>query len=100
MTAKEYFKKYEQRIMSTTDDADYTKAASEIMLDMIKESKEILDLRHIKTDAGLISVIKELNQKWNAICNLFEKKHGVSPLIRNGYKKYWISQMPELTNLL
>lgn len=37
-----------------------------------------------------------MNDKWNVIVRLVEKDYGQSPLLRDGYKKFWINQIPEL----
>lgn len=58
---------------------------------------------HIKNDAlsyrfdviGM-SIIKEMNDKWNAIVRLLEREYGQSSIIRDGYKRVWIAQIPEL----
>lgn len=97
MRAVEYFNKYETRLIKNDDDG--LKAIGELMYELIIEAKTLSDARNVKTTGGSVAVLKELNNKWNAICNLFEKKYGVSPIIRDGYKKYWLKEMPILTEL-
>lgn len=45
-------------------------------------------------------MLLELNQKYNAICNLFEKTYGASPLVNSGFLTYWRKQIPELERYL
>lgn len=49
---------------------------------------------------AVIAVLKELNQKWNAICCMYEKKYGVSPLNYDAFRCYWMTAMPELAGKL
>lgn len=97
MKAKDYFEKYETRMMKNDDDG--LKAIGELMYELVIEAKTLINTRHVNTNSGSVAVLKELNNKWNALCNLFEKKYGVSPIIRDGYKKYWLKEMPILTEL-
>lgn len=50
----------------------------------------------MKRDDALRAVIRELNDKWNAIAGLFEKKQGASPIRRNAFWDEWVKQIPEL----
>lgn len=99
MKAKEYFEKYEQPIFE-----DYRENAltgiSNLLKEMMKETGDILSKRGVKQSKAAVAVIKEQNDKWNSICNMFEKKHGVSPLLRDGFKNYWLKEMPELAPLM
>lgn len=38
--------------------------------------------------------------KWNAICRMYEKKYGVSPLNYDAFRCYWMTAMPELAGKL
>lgn len=53
----------------------------------------------VKNEA-VIAVLKEINQKWNAICRMYEKKYGVSPLNYDAFRCYWMTAMPELAGKL
>lgn len=85
MKAIEYFEKYK----STTDDLSMYK----MLGDFSAEANDIVVNRHCQTDEAFVAVLKEQNQKWNAVVNLFEKNCGVSPIIRNGFLKYWNSKL-------
>ena len=98
MKAVEYFNKYESRMIQENDDG--LKAIGELLYEMVIEAKTLIEIRHVKSTQGSVSILKELNQKWNAICSLFEKKYGASPIIRDGYKKYWLKEMPRLNDYM
>lgn len=53
--------------------------------DMYNEMVGMIGTRHIQSDQAVVSIIREFNQKWNAVSNMFEKKYGVSPLVHNGF---------------
>ena len=98
MKAVDYFNKYESRLIQDNDDG--IKAIGELLYDMVMESKTLMNNRNVKTTLGIVSIIKELNDKWNAICRLFEKKYKESPIVRDGYKIYWLKEMPELNGYI
>lgn len=68
MKAKEYYQKYGKRIES--GDAH---ATVEMVNSLIAELKELLDIRNVKTDHGLLTAIRQINEKWNAIGRKFDK---------------------------
>ena len=68
MRAKEYYKKYGKRIESGD-----THATVEMVNEMMDELRGLLDARHVSTDTGLLNVINEMNEKWNAICRKFKE---------------------------
>ncbi len=79
MKAKEYFTKYQDM---KVDSEEY----ESFKYDFVDEVSEIIEARHVTTEAGLNGVINELNQKWNAIYNLFVKKCGESPIAYNEFR--------------
>lgn len=99
MKAKDYFEKYENAIIEDVK-GNSTSGISKLLIELSEEVEAIYRKRGGKSNCALIGVIKELNQKWNAIGALFEKRYGASPLKRNGFIKYWKNQLPELNQLL
>lgn len=99
MKAKEYFEKYDELIIKDQI-AGSVENTKKLIIELSDEVKDICEARHVKYDAAVVSVLKEQNQKWNAICSLYEKKYGVSPLYRNTFTEYWKHFMPELSEVL
>lgn len=95
MKAKELYAKYKSGILSS-DDQTSVQAVCDLIRDLSLEMKEIVSRRHIRHDSGAVAVILELNDKYNAICGLFEKEMGMSPIKRNGFLQYWERQIPAL----
>lgn len=94
MKAKEY---YEQIIAKNPQTADeMANAVGEVVEGLHQEAKDMIKQRKIKRGDALRAVIRELNDKWNAIAGLFEKKQGVSPIRRNAFWNEWLKQIPEL----
>lgn len=91
--AKEYYELYKVALMN---EEKTLKAISDLIIELNAEVKELQRLRHVKFDRGLIPILKETNQKWNAIVRLFEKEFGESPIRPDGYKIFWLREMPEL----
>lgn len=95
MKAKDYFAKYEQALASDNSD-ECSAAIAEMLNEMNSEVQNLLKVRHVKTDAGTFPIFKEMNQKWNAIVRLFEKKYGATPIVKDGFQLYWVRKMPQL----
>lgn len=100
MKAKEYFKIYEDRILDDAILNDSVEAAKSLLTDMWRELFDIVEKRNIKKNAALVGAIKEQNQKWNAVCNLFEETHGVSLLKRNAFGKFVELNIPQLKGMI
>lgn len=86
MKAKEYFEKYGTRL---ADPKESTNAAIEMFMEMADEVTKIAEQRHAKTDRAVISIIHEINDRWNAVASMIEKTPSVNVLIRNGFLKFW-----------
>lgn len=87
MKAKEYFAKYEEEIMKEATQTEVLTDGNmaKLYIEMFSEMKTIIEIRHIQNDNSLMSLIREQNDKWNAIERLFIKKYGVSPIAHNGF---------------
>jgi len=115
MKAKEYFDKYETVLidelisvnfeqygktpMEELSDNEFV-ATKNLLKDMVTEMEDICIKRNIVLQASFVSVLKEMNQKWNAISVLFKNKYGYSPLKKDGLKNYWILCFPEFEDSL
>ena len=95
MKAKEYFEKYGQDIWQEWQDPEVHRDGpmAKLYIEMSSELKNILDARHVNSDRGMLGVLREQNQKWNAIRNLLEKKYGKTPIQRNGFYFAWKDEM-------
>lgn len=88
MKAVDYFIKYKEIIL-TPD------GLTELILEMSNEIKEIA-IKRSSNDSVVISILKEMNQKWNSLGVLFEKEYRKPILVRNGFMNYWKSKIPGL----
>ena len=97
--AKESYDLYKDSLLS--DNSETVKnAATSLITDLLQEEIEISEQRRAKHSQAQIAIIRETNQKWNAIVSLFENEYGKSPIVRNGYRVYWLMKMPELIGKL
>ena len=87
MKAKEYFQKYDKPIWEEAHDpAIHTDGpTAKLYIDFALEMKELMKDRNVQFDRGVFSIIREQNDKWNAIRNMFIKKYGVSPISYDGF---------------
>lgn len=95
MKAKEYYAKYHDQLPSPNEKECFH-AISDLILELSGEVKTIASQRKAKTNQATIGIIREINDKYNAIVSLFEAKDGASPIKRDGFMSFWKKEMPEL----
>lgn len=96
MKAKEYYEQYGIAVLAESYHESKYDELTKLISAFLKEMKATLKERHVSTDRGTVAIIREFNNKWNALSAIFEKKHGVTPLNRNGFLKFMESEIPEL----
>lgn len=82
MKAKDYYKKYADRLLSP--DSSVT-AITELVKDFAAETKQIMDSRGARTDRACVAIINEMNDKWNALARMLP----VEVLKHNGWREYF-----------
>lgn len=120
MKASEYFAEYRKKLVKDEYDLkklveeegsveaaqakydEFIRAGlNELVSAMNAEVKEICAKRKCKFDAAGAAVIREMNDRWNAMIPMFEKYYGGRcPLKRNGFAKFWISEIPSLSKYI
>lgn len=95
MKAKEYYAKYKERVASL-DYNESIQAICEMIADLSAEAKATIDKRNVKTDCGCVAVLREMNDKYNAVCRMLEEEYKDPILARDGFLIYWRKQIPEL----
>jgi hypothetical protein len=95
LKAIEYANKYNEGLTSP-DENKRNEAIDGLIMDFMDELKQIMEARHISKNSGAVAVIKELNQKWNAV----NRKLSIPVLNEDGFKKIWLHKMPELEGQL
>lgn len=93
MKAKDYYK--------IIQDAPHTRAGleqavGEVVDKLNAEAKDIIKARRAIRGKAVYAVIREQNDKWNAIVALHEKEFSATPLLRNSFINAWLKVMPEL----
>lgn len=94
MKAKDYYKKIVEANPQTAD--EFGAITGEIVSGLNKEAKELIISRKAQRNDAVRGIVRELNNKWNAIVNLYEKDHDFSPFRRNAYWDCWVKEIPEL----
>lgn len=84
MKAKDYFNKYKNGLASENKDV-YVLTFREMYQEMFKECVATMHTRQTKRDDAVVSVFKEMNEKYNALCRLLAKEYGKSPIKENGF---------------
>lgn len=95
MKAKEYYAPIKKAIDAADKEA-FDLAIETMLICMVGEVENLRKKRNVRFDRGIFPIIKEMNDKWNAVVDLCEKDYGATPIIRDGYKKFMISEIPEL----
>lgn len=116
MKAKEYYEKYRRLIFEVEDGLKATTAngtavlvpreedalnqiAFDVFKEYMEESQKLAEKRKIFKPYGLKSLIEETNDKWNAMCSLFEKAYGETPFRRNGFRSLLLHTEPRFRTL-
>ena len=95
MKAKEYYAKYKDRIASV----DYTESLQgvcDMNHELCMEAKELVAKRKVRTDGGAVAVLRELNDKYNAVCMMVERDYGAPIIKKDGFMCFWRQLIPEL----
>lgn len=97
MKAKDYYEKYGEAILNEAlrDDGSI-EHLTDLVGGFLRETKDIIAIRRLKKDRSVVAVIKEQNEKWNALCAIFQKELGQEVLRRNGFMAYMKQEIPEL----
>lgn len=74
------------------------KTTEEIINKFIHEVSEIIKKRNARTDSAVSAVIKEQNNKWNAMVALFDKHNKTCPFNRNAIWDYFSKHIPQLND--
>ena len=98
MKAKEYYEKYAAELLS--EDHDTVKQAGEkLTREFMDEVSAISEKRKVSRPESLVDIIKELNQKWNALGSLFIKRDRRPVLAENGFMEIMQDQITKLLEL-
>lgn len=84
MKAKDYFDKYKNGLASEDRDT-YVLTFREMYQEMFKECVDTMHARQIKRNDAVVSIFKEMNERYNALCRLLAKEYGNSPIKENGF---------------
>ena len=99
LTAKEYFDKYETRILKASID-ELSAIIGEIWLQMSKEVYESCVASDLKEDKDIIDFMKAQNCKWNDFVDVFhEQTHTTNVLDKDKFIQLWVKRMPEMEEL-
>ena len=82
MKAKDYYQKYSERLLNPDS---CTTAITELIKDFAAETAQIMDKRKARTNKACVSIINEMNDKWNALARMFP----VEVLKYNGWRDYF-----------
>jgi hypothetical protein len=84
MKALEYYGLYESRL-TDLNHKEREIAAGELYVAFAKECLEIANARHAMKTESIRSILKEQGRKWDALCGIFDKNLGSSPIRRGGF---------------
>lgn len=100
MKASEYLEKFGDAVFKEWSESETeTKELAKLMHCFISEMQDAIKARNIKRDTAAVALIKEYNQKWNALAALFVKVYGHSVIRRDGFYntiRDEIKQLPPL----
>lgn len=91
MKAKEYYEKFKG--LAEAEDTEAGEICWSILMAFSDDMLEVCKVRNVKRNEAVVGVIKEQNQKWNAMIHIFEKKHGECMLAPNGFLHFWMKKL-------
>jgi hypothetical protein len=102
MKAIDYFNEYGDAVLRESIAGDEKDAISSLFRAFVREMKEIIYTKGVQTNRAVAAVVKEQNQKWNALCRLYEKKYGedLTPIKYNGFMNAIKDAIPEICRYL
>ena len=84
MKAKDYYEKYHVELEDATGLGN---ALTNMALELFYEVPEIMKIRHATSDSSFLSTMKEVDNKYKAICRMFKPpvltESGFKELINN-----------------
>lgn len=92
MKSQEYFEKYFENAKSIEEIAQN---GNSMFQDMLKEIDEIKKQRKVKTFDGTVGIVRELNDKWNAVAGKVERKFSEKVIKRNVVWNLLLSKVDE-----
>ena len=89
MTAKNYYTKYKNCFFVDNISIPVTEFTTRLVVeDFLREARKNADVHFAIRDGSLLSILEEQDGKWQALCRIFELKHGFSPLRKEDFT-YW-----------
>lgn len=95
MKAKELYHKYKDEIMAEHIGAS-NKGIAKLFGELTHDLRVILDTRKPASVGGMLACIEEVNEKYNAVARKFEADAKWPALRYNGFRDYWLAEVPEL----
>ena len=104
MKAKEIYAKYRLALFEVPDgremkisksgkvvhipktDDEYDGVLQQLWRELVDELNALLKQRKAGTDKAFLGAVNEINDKYNAVGELFIRDFGWSPLLRNGFR--------------
>ena len=96
MKAKEYAEQFEPIFYpmgKLPKELPSDDSISQLFIAFSNEFEAIFKSRNITNDKAVTAVIKELNQKWNALNKLFIKKYKWSAIREDAFITYWEKEL-------
>lgn len=98
MKAVDYFNQYGEMIFEEAVKGQH--ATMLVMFsEVYNEIETLCKTRNAVKDSAKVSAVKEVNQKWNKIRDLFIKKYTASPLQKDAIQKVFIKNNPSFEGL-
>ena len=104
MKAKEIYEKYRPMIFEVPDGREMKISSSGKIVHIPKTDEEYDDVLHqlwqemvdelsALLKKAFLGAVNEINDKYNAVVNLFERDYGWSPFVRNGFRIQILSRV-------
>lgn len=80
MKAIDYYQKHGKEVIQEFKAGDEKlEAGVQLLREFLRGTDDIIKARKAVKDRALVSIFREQNAKWNALCSIFQKKTGYAP---------------------
>ena len=69
-------------------------AIGHIFVDLAEEALDIAKKRNVVRINSFVSILREQNDKWNAMIRIYEKRHRFAPFTPDGFAIMWERYIP------
>ena len=89
MKAQDYVDKYLNDFNEATDEKSAKELSFTVFMEFCDEVTQLAKQRHVTRNEAVISIIKEIGQKWNKFCRIINQQRIACKLNEDLFLSFW-----------